>query len=290
MKKILSIGDIIWDVYPDKAVIGGASFNFAAHVSLCRQNSFLFSAVGKDSLGDDALLELARFNISDKYIQRNGYPTGQCIVTLDENKIPSFRVAENAAYDYLNLSAPVFEELKNESFDAVYYGTLSERHPVSRAVIQNLISSLPCGIRFCDINLRKNCYDRDTVEFNMSHASILKISDEEEPLIRGFGFYPENVSSHREITEAISNAFPNIRVILLTLGAEGSFAYDCVSKESYFQPAVKVEAVSTVGAGDSYSAAWLSSYLDGREIPSCMKKAAEISAFVVAHTEAVPIY
>ena len=32
--KYLVFGEIIWDVYPDKRVIGGAPFNFSANVSL----------------------------------------------------------------------------------------------------------------------------------------------------------------------------------------------------------------------------------------------------------------
>jgi fructokinase len=51
-----------------------------------------------------------------------------------------------------------------------------------------------------------------------------------------------------------------------------------------------VQAVSTVGAGDSFAAAFLTRYLNGKDILSCMQFAAKVSAFVVSETGAVPDY
>ena len=49
--QILSFGEILWDIFPDKKVIGGAPFNFSAHLAkLGAQVSFV-TEVGDDELG-----------------------------------------------------------------------------------------------------------------------------------------------------------------------------------------------------------------------------------------------
>ncbi len=58
--KILSFGEIIWDVYPDKAVLGGAPLNFAAHATVWGSETHLLSAVGGDSLGRRAIGEIEK--------------------------------------------------------------------------------------------------------------------------------------------------------------------------------------------------------------------------------------
>ena len=51
---------------------------------------------------------------------------------------------------------------------------------------------------------------------------------------------------------------------------------------------MKAEVVSTVGAGDSYSAAFLCEYLKSGNIAKAAEAGARLSAFVVSHREAVP--
>ena len=52
--KALVFGEIIWDVYPDGAVLGGAPFNFCAHCVQCGGKGALLSAVGRDERGAQA--------------------------------------------------------------------------------------------------------------------------------------------------------------------------------------------------------------------------------------------
>lgn len=290
MKKILAIGEIIWDVYPDKSTIGGAPLNFAAHASQCGAECFLLSAVGIDTLGEEAKKQIKRFRIRDEYVQTNDFPTGQCLVTLDENRVPSYRVADGVAYDHIKVGDRETDALTREKFDAVYFGTLIQRDPDSRTMLHTLMQKLSVPTVFCDINLRKNCYDRKSVSFCLEHATVLKVSNEEEPILRELGFYRVESDDPAEIAKEICRKYPNIKVLILTLGAKGAVAYAAATGELYFQEAIGDTVVSTVGAGDSFSAAWLSEHLSGVPIPLCLKKAAKISGFVVAHQEAVPEY
>jgi fructokinase len=119
---------------------------------------------------------------------------------------------------------------------------------------------------------------------------VLKISIEEEPILRSFGLYYTKSDAIEDIARAISKSFDNVKVVILTLGKDGSYAYDARSEKDYYQGCIGDTVVSTVGAGDSFAAAWITSYLKGEPLEACMKRASEVSGFVVAHLEAVPKY
>lgn len=288
--KILSIGEIIWDVYPDRQVIGGAPLNFAAHCSLCGAQSALFSAVGSDALAHQALTALSDLAICTQYVKTAPYPTGQCIVTLDENAVPSYNVLREVAYDYLTVTDGDLASINAAGYDALYFGTLIQRNGTSRNAVRKIVEN--CSFReiLCDLNLRPNCYDADSADFCLRHATVLKVSAEEEPILRAFGLYTPTDNTPQNIARALCQRYPNVKLLLITLGKDGSYAYDARSRKDYTQHVIGNTVVSTVGAGDSFAAAWLTSFLSGRSLEECMKKAAEISGFVVAHTEAVPRY
>ena len=86
----------------------------------------------------------------------------------------------------------------------------------------------------------------------------------------------------------MTDMFPSLKIILITLGENGSYAYDRVNNLFYQCPAVPADVVSTVGAGDSFSATFLSEYLKGSDMDSCLAKASETAAFVCSKYDAVP--
>ncbi len=289
-KKILAVGEILWDVYPDRKTIGGAPLNFAAHAVRCGAESALLSAVGDDGLGRDAVRALGDFGVATRYVQQNGFPTGQCTVRLDGSGLPVYEILRDTAYDRLTADEEVQAHIAAEHFDALCFGTLVQRSPISRRAVRAVAEKCPFGEIFCDVNLREDCYDADSVTYCLSHATILKISMEEEPAMRALAGYLPGENTPCGIAEAIAAAYRNIKIVLVTLGKDGSFAYNAVSGDRYRQPSVGDTVVSTVGAGDSFSAAWLTGYLTGEPLERCMKRAAAVSGIVVAHKEAVPDY
>ena len=290
MKKILAFGEIIWDVYPDASAIGGAALNFAAHVTASGGAAYLFSAVGEDSLGDKAIDEISGFGINTSFIKRSDRQTGRCDVSLDKNGVPSFKVIEDTAYDNIRITERDIAEIRAISPDVLYFGTLIQRGEVSRASLARLISECSFGEIVCDINLRKNCYDRDSAQLCLKKATILKLSDEEEPLLRELGLYRVEGDSHAAIARAICESYKNVRTVLLTLGGNGSFIYESETGEHFYVAAKPARVASTVGAGDSYVAAFLVSYLSGAGLKRSAELASTVSGYVVAHTEAVPSY
>lgn len=280
--KILSFGEIIWDVYPDGKYIGGAPFNFSAHAKRAGANAFLMSAVGADALGAEALKMASSYGVGTYVAVLEDHPTGVCNVTLDRNKIPTYTIADNAAYDFIPFlpNAP-------QVFDALAFGTLALRHTQNRATVDSLLKEWHFGQVFVDLNVRPPFDQAESIRFALERATVLKVSDEELP-----GVIARLGGVYRGIEQSVmllKNEFQSIHTVLVTCGKEPSFVYDFTSGKKYECAAKKTKVVSTVGAGDCYGAFFLVNYLAGESIKTCMSRAAEAAAFVVAHAEAIPV-
>ncbi|MBR2465539.1 MAG: hypothetical protein IKB38_01220 [Clostridia bacterium] len=287
--KILTIGEIIWDVYPDKKCIGGAPLNFAAHTALLGAEAAMVSAVGDDDLGNSAVKYITDFGVSTKFIKKSEKTTGICDVTVNESGVPSYSVRRDTAYDNIVLGDPDTAEINSEGFDLFYFGTLIQRSPVSERAVKKILADCKFKDVICDVNLRPDCYSRGSVLRCLENATILKISDEEEPLFRSLGIYKNEPKSNEEIAKSLTTLFPNIKTVIITMGAKGSFAYGRESGKCVLQPAKKVSVASTVGAGDSFAAAFSVAYLSGKTLEEAMAAGAELSGFVCSRTEAVPV-
>lgn len=283
--KILSFGEIIWDVYSDKSCIGGAPFNFAAHCARLGAESYLLSAVGDDELGGEALKIARGFGIKDDYIKViNGKPTGRCLVTLDKNKVPNYDIVKDTAYDYIQFD----KYIENNSFDVFCFETLIQRSEINVETIKEILKKVKFKEIFCDLNIRKPFYNEKSVRLCLENASIVKISSEELASVTNAVFLCE-ITDCAEASKLISANYKNIKLIIITLGCDGAYVYDSMNKKEYYHACEKVSVVSTVGAGDSFSAAFVSEYMSGGNVEFALDKAVKLSAYVVAHAEAVPV-
>lgn len=288
--KIISFGEILFDIYGDRRFIGGAGLNFAAHCAKCGAESYLVSAIGNDALGEKALNIIKALGVFSDFIQYSQNGTGRCMATLDAGGIPSYDVLQDVAYDNIIISDKSISDINNLGADALYFGTLIQRNLVSRNSLKKLCMECSFKEIVCDINLRKNCYDCDSVKFCFEQATVLKLSDEEEPLLSNFSLYHSNSTDPQSICKAICDAHAKIKYVIFTMGAKGSFIYDAKRQEGFIQKAKKVKLESTVGAGDSYIAAWLTLYLAGNDLKLCANNAAEVSGYVVSQIAAIPDY
>lgn len=280
---ILSFGEILWDVYPDNKYIGGAPLNFAAHFVKQGGSAYMMSALGDDELGHLALKMLDNWDIETDYVKLiPDVQTGKCLVTLDESGHPSYELLQDVAYDHIEC------QVKNKEFDALYFGSLALRGEKNRQSLSNLIKNNEFKEIFVDINIRPPFYSKETILFAFENATIMKISEEELPILMKTLFNSD--SDYVSSSKQISKLFNNLKLIIVTRGENGSYAYDCRSGLSYISDAQKVNVVSTVGAGDSFSAAFMYNYLSGKDIDECLKKASKLSAFVVSQKDAIPEY
>lgn len=282
--RILSFGEILWDVYPDKKYLGGAPLNFAAHLAKHGHDVYMLSALGQDKLGADALIKLKEWNVQSDYITiSTNKPTGRCIVTLDENSIPTYELMQDVAYDYIdNISL-------GNKFNVLYFGTLSLRSVHNLASLKSLIRSNEFSEVFVDVNLREPFYSVDTVSFSIKNATILKVSLEELPVVSKILGMP-NITNYKLFAKKVSEIYTNIKLVIITLGSEGAYTLNCVEGTDYQCDGITVDVVSTVGAGDSFSAAFLHQYMCGKGIQFCIEYATKIASYVVSKKDAVPEY
>ena len=286
--KAIIFGEIIWDVYPEERVIGGAPFNFSAHLSHLGSEAHLISAVGDDELGTAALAELNKHGICADLMQTVPHPTGCCMVTLNEEKIPTFNVLSGVAYDHIPATEKLDEKIKAIDAQVFYINTLIQREADSRASLKHLLDTHSFPEIFCDVNLRPNCFDRESLLLCLERSTILKVSDEESHFLTEFGLIDAELAK-TSLPRAVAKAFPNLRLVVHTLGKKGSEVYEAATDTMFEsgEPA-PVQVVSTVGAGDCFGATFLHHYLTGASIPEAIRAATERSSIVVAHREAVP--
>lgn len=278
----LAFGEVLWDIYPDNKYLGGAPLNYAAHFVSCGGDACIISAVGCDDLGAEAYAEIENLNINTEYLTRSEKLTGRCIVTLDENSVPTYELLEDTAYDRIIAPADGCE------FDVLYFGTLALRGENNRTCIEKIIKNSKFGEIFVDINIRKPFISKSALDIALSNATILKISDEELPTLAELAELDND--SPKGAAKELCGKFSNIKLVIITLGGDGSSVYDRVTDTFEKCAARKVELVSTVGAGDSFSAAFTAKYLQNEPLSACMEFASRVSGYVVSQKGAIPDY
>ena len=280
--KILSFGEIIWDIYDSGPVIGGAPLNFAANCAGLGAESYMLSAVGSDALGRLSLERLEQFGVNTDYVTTCDKPTGYCSVTLDERKVPHYNIADDVAYDHISIE----ESMLGERFDWLYFGTLAQRSACNADALNRLVSNGNFGGIFCDVNLRAPFFDRQKLLLCANSAAVLKISREELHTFTATAF-GSGAADPFAAAKLICEKAPNIKTLIITLDSEGAVAYDAVQKAFYTKPSVKTRVISTVGAGDGFSAAFICSYSESMSIETALSDAVAFASKIVAVKDAV---
>ena len=271
---VLAFGEILFDVFDGQACIGGASFNFAAHFSRLGGESYMASAVGADEMGASAMRYADNYKIHKDYIAvLPDKSTGYCNVTL-ENGHPCYELVRNVAYDAIPM-IPV-----ERSFDAIYYGTLAQRDSRSAETLSLLLRNVRHKHAFFDINIRQDFYTQQIIELGLKNATILKFSREESFV---FGDY----ASLEELCRRLHKKAPGLKIIIVTLDADGAMIYSCGKDAFYYSRKPQAVVVSTVGAGDSFSAAFMYNYIKGECIETCIEAAIALSERIVSQKGAV---
>jgi len=257
--KIVGIGELLWDVFPEGKVLGGAPANFAYHASQLGFEGYAVSAVGKDALGDEILDTLSDKRLSH-LVETVDYPTGTVQVTLDERGVPRYEICEGVAWDNIPFTKPMERLARN--CRAVCFGSLAQRSELSRTTIKRFLELVPVNAyRIFDINLRQHYYDRGIIHDSLLRSNILKINDEEVFALAGlFGM---NDRSEQQICLHLMETY-NLNMVIETKGAVGSYIF--ISGETSYIETPRVEVVDTVGAGDSFTGAFIAALLQGKSL------------------------
>ena len=281
---VVGMGEALWDMLPEGKKIGGAPANFAYHVSQFGLDSRVVSAVGEDELGAEILKNFREKKLNCM-IETVPYLTGTVQVELDINGVPCYDIREGVAWDNIPFT-PALEGLAQQT-RAVCFGSLAQRSVVSRETINRFLDAMPDGegqYKIFDINLRQGFYTKEILCNSMRKCNILKINDEELVTVsRMFGYPGIDLQDKCWILLAKYN----LRMLILTCGVNGSYVF--TPGEISFVETPKVEVADTVGAGDSFTAAFVASILKGKPVPEAHKIAVATSAFVCTQNGAMPV-
>jgi fructokinase len=301
-KTVVGLGEILWDLLPGGKVLGGAPANFACHVSQFGYDGFAVSAIGDDAPGDEILTVLADKKLNH-LIEKVPFPTGTVRVTLDGAGVPSYEICENVAWDNIPFGEKSRELAARTS--AVCFGTLAQRSEVSRRSIVGFLEAMPSGShKIFDINLRQHFYTREVIEDSLKMSDILKINDEEAVVLsRLFGLDGDVQSVCRRVLDMYS-----LDMVILTCGSVGSWIFSgdgggsCGRSGSRsgsgdgsgsgggisYLPTPKVRVADTVGAGDSFTAAFIAAYMHGLPVAESHELAVRVAAWVCTRHGAMP--
>ena len=280
MKKIIvGIGEILWDMLPSGKALGGAPANFAYHAGRLGEEGWAVSTVGDDALGRE-ILDLVKSKGLRNLIAVTDKPTGTVQVELDDRGVPAYSIMEDVAWDNIPFT-PEMEELAKRA-DAVCFGSLVQRMNARPSVMRFIRAMRPDALKVFDINLRQHYYSCEVLEESLMLADILKINDEEIRIVAGMlGLSDDAVTACRELIGSFG-----LRLVILTKGPEGS---EVITADKVIPQGVDdVEIVDTVGAGDSFTAAFTVAYLRGDSLAEAQRLASATASYVCSRKGAMP--
>ena len=280
---IVGMGEALWDVLPEGKKIGGAPANFAYHVSQFGLDSCVVSAIGDDKLGEEILDNFKEKELKHM-IETVPYPTGTVQVEIDQAGIPQYDIKENVAWDNIPYTA-MLDDLASRT-QAVCFGSLAQRSVVSRKTINSFLDAMPHNddtLVVFDVNLRQGFYNKEILCNSMQRCNILKINDEELVVVSRMFGYP-GIDLQDKCWILLGKY--NLKMLILTCGINGSYVF--TPGNVSFQPTPKVEVADTVGAGDSFTAAFIASIIKGKSVADAHRCAVEVSAYVCTQPGAMP--
>lgn len=281
---VVGIGEALWDMLPEGKKIGGAPANFAYHVSQFGLKSCVVSAIGEDALGKEINDNFTSKGLNHR-LAEVPYPTGTVQVEIDQAGIPQYEIKENVAWDNIPYTAEL--ESIAENTKAVCFGSLAQRNVASRETISRFLDAMPKtedSLVVFDVNLRQGFYNQEILSSSMSRCNILKINDEELVVVSRMFGYP-GIDLQDKCWILLGKY--NLKMLILTCGINGSYVF--TPGHVSFQPTPKVEVADTVGAGDSFTAAFIAAILKGKSVAEAHSLAVRTSAYVCTKNGAMPI-
>lgn len=283
---ILVVGEVLFDVFADSRVIGGAPFNFACQLHSLGFETCFASAVGNDTEGREILEFMASKGMQTDGVKRDHErKTGEVIVTLDGDGVPEYDILEDRAWDRIGLT-PAVESLLDGEIALVCYGSLAQRSALSREAIGRILDRIgPDTVKVCDLNLRQHYYSRSLVEQCVRNADILKLNEDELEVVKElFDYDGEDFAGH--LIEAYS-----LLCLCVTLGAKGSRLYlpdDRSIEHAIGKNRLPGDLKDTVGAGDAFTAMLCAGFLKRHSWSDVVNRASRFAAALCTVRGALP--
>lgn len=283
-RTIVGLGEVLWDLLPGGASLGGAPANFAYITGLLGDEGIVASRVGCDPLGTEALERMRELGLSTDYMQNDSeHSTGTVNVEIDGQGQARFEIADPVAWDFLEWTAD-WQRLA-EKTDAVCFGSLAQRSKRSRVTIRNFLNATSAhAVKVFDVNLRQSYYSREIVSQSITLANIVKLNDEELPKIMALNGWPhkDEISSAKTLLKSF-----DLKLICITRGGRGSLLAQ--KNQIHEHPGLHVKVVDTVGSGDAFTAALMHEYFNGSSLDKMNDTANRVGAWVASQQGGMPV-
>ena len=284
MYRILGIGELLWDLFPQGKQLGGAPANYGVMAARLGNHAAVLSRVGDDPFGREAMAVLEPLPVDCSHIQLDAaQPTGTVSVHLQQGQ-PSYIIHEPVAWDFFELTGDWKTEA--EQADAVCFGSLAQRGARSRQVVHALLRATRAGCqRIFDVNLRAPFYTPAIVRTSLELASVMKMNDVEVPQVLALLELPTN-GTLQDGAERLLGQFPALMMVAITCGGEGSLLVDRSGWHRHTGVPTKVK--DTVGAGDAFTAAMTHYLLRGAPLSILNEAGNRWGSFIASQSGAMP--
>ena len=281
---IITIGEVLWDIVGQEEHLGGATFNFSAHLNRLGHTVSFISAVGADQRGQRATDRMSQLGLTTEYLNvERERPTGTASVALASDGQPKFVLHRPAAYDFPQLTAAQCERLFSRTVDWIYFGTLHQIYPQARQLTKDLLDRASGARRFYDVNLRSDGYTPGLIQQLMSQATIVKLNNEEVEAIALM------LGSRHGSLEEFCRSYADLYKWAGVCVTRGSLGCTVLMDGQYIEaPGYHVQVVDTVGAGDAFAAAFLHGLGSGWPTPEIADFANRVGALVASRRGAIP--
>ena len=283
-KIIIGFGEVLWDILGNEKLLGGAPANFGYHCQQLGAEARIVSAIGSDDLGDEIITHFKNKELTTDNLQRSpDHPTGTVTVELDEQGIPSYVIHEQVAWDYIEWNDAL--QSLSEAADAICFGSLSQRSPVTKTTLQKMLGSVSqqC-LKVFDINLRPPYYNTPILLQSLELANVVKMNQDEAIIVGQIFNWGGDV---HVIVKQLFKKF-NFQLIAITYGEEGSKLF--TPEQESFMKVNPVKIADTIGAGDSFTAALVTGWLNKFPLTEIHELAGKLSAYVCTQRGAMPSY
>jgi fructokinase len=282
--KLVGIGEVLWDVFPNHRLPGGAPANVVFHAAQMGAGAVLCSRVGIDDLGRELLAYLREQGIDIEAVQQDlDHPTGTVTVDLSRPDSPAFTIHADVAWDFMELNR-TWESVLAEA-DAVCFGSLAQRFPKSRETIIKGLEAAGTAVRVFDVNIRPPWIDAKVLRDSTERSDIVKLNDGETGTMADM--LGMDAIQDRDFAAELLETYEDVQVVAITRGAKGCLLMDRHGPVEL--PGVKVEVVDTVGAGDAFTAGLTIGILEGWDLRKIAGFANRAAALVAARPGAMPV-
>lgn len=269
---VVSFGEVLIDGLPSGDVIGGAPLNVVAHLKQLGVDAGIITKIGNDANGASIKQFMQDLGVARLVQEDEEVATGYVKVTLT-NGIASYEILRARAWEQID-----YVPLNNKP-KYIVFGSLAMISAENRKVFEELVKSNPGVQTICDINLRAPLYTKETIDFCLRYADILKINDEEMDYIAQM--------AHTDAPAVWLSSVYGVDKILLTKGAKG--AELLWAGELAKVPAYKVRnMVDTVGAGDAFLAYFIYGMLQHLPSKEILQRASKFAGKICEQSGAIP--